>query len=392
MDANNKEKLLNFAENVNWKGWQHVTADIPVDVKYPINLTDIYLVAAQGSTQDSGTLYIDELSLLNPATPGDIGIKKPEALTDQREVAAGNSGTLQLGPDFTVSLTNPQKTGFYSVSTRQVWDTQLPTPGYNPIMPLYELTGEKDGDSVPEFPAAMKVQVNAKNVKDISKARLMRWDEPKGAWVQVPQVVDTGTGLITAKTSKFGLLGLMADARPAPVFTDTADNWAKDLISSMAARKIVSGYPGGQFMPGKGVTRAEFVTLLVNTMGWSAETSKISFKDNIPLWAQGNIAAAVNKGVVKGYDDGTFKPDKVINRAEMAAIVDKALALPNSSQPSNYKDARQIPAWAVQSIRNTKACGVITGAENRFRPKDIANRAEATAVMAKILEYFILKQ
>ena len=392
VDASGKEKLLNLAENVNWKGWQHVTADIPVDVKYPIKLTDIYLVADKGTTQDSGTLYFDELSLLNPATSGDIGSKKPDVLTDQKEVTAGNTAILHLGADFAVSLTNPQKNGFYSVSAKQVWDTQLPTPGYNPVMPLYELTAEKDGDSASEFPAAMQIQVNAKNAKDISKARLMQWDEQKAAWVQIPQVMDARTGLITAKTGKFGLLGLMADARPAPVFTDTADSWAKDLISTMAARKIVSGYPGGQFMPGKGVTRAEFVTLLANTLGWSTETPEIRFKDDIPLWAQGNIGAAVNKGVVKGYDDGTFKPDKVINRAEMAAIVDKALALPNSSQPSNYKDAKQIPAWAVQSIRNTKASGVITGAGNRFRPKDIANRAEATAVMAKILEYFVLKQ
>jgi hypothetical protein len=391
VDATGKEKLLNFAENVDWKGWKHVIADIPFDVKYPVNLTDIYLVANKGDTKDIGELYFDELSLLNPATPDDIGSKKPEAMTDKEEVAAGNTGILQFGTDFTVSLTNPQKTGYYSVLATQVWDTQLPTPGYNPVMPLYEITGEKDGDSIPEFPTGMKIQVNARNVPDMSKARVMKWDEQTGVWVQIPQVIDAGTGVITAKTNKFGLLGLMTDARPAPVFNDTAASWAKDLIGSMAARKIVSGYPDGKFMPEKGVTRAEFVTLLANTMGWSTGAFNISFKDDIPMWARGSIGAAVNQGVVKGYDDGTFKPEKVINRAEMAAIVDKALALPNSSKPSNYKDAKQIPAWAVQSIRNTKVSGVITGALNKFRPKDIANRAEATAVMAKILDYYVIK-
>lgn len=392
LDANGKEKLLDFADSVNWTGWKHVTANIPPDVKYPVKLTDIYLVADKDDTQDSGMLYFDELSLLNPATTGDIDSKKPDSLTDRKEIAGGTAGTLQLGSDFTVSLSNPQTTGSYAVSARQVWETQLPTPGYNPVMPFYELTGEKDGDNVETFPTPMKIQINAKGIGDLTKARLLRWDDQQGIWELIPQVQDNDAGIITAKTGKFGLFGLMADARPAPVFTDIGESWAKDLISSMAARKIVSGYPDGKFMPTKGVTRAEFVTLLAKTMGWTDETSNTGFKDAIPAWAQGSIGAAVNKGIVRGYSDGTFKPANVITRAEMAVIVDKALGLPNSSVPSNYKDAKQIPAWAVQAIRNTKVSGVITGSENKFRPKDIANRAEATAVMMKILQYYIVGQ
>ena len=390
VDAAGREKYLTFDRSVNWTGWKHVIADIPVDVKYPVQLKDIYLVADKGKSQDIGMLYFDELSLLNPATSADIGDgKEPEVLTERTSVAGGETGMLQFGPQFTVVLTNPEKTGFYDVSARQVWDNQLPTPGYNPIMPLYELTGEKNGDSVQEFPAAIKIQVNAKGTSNINKARLMKWDEQKGVWEQIPQFLDIDTGFITANTSKFGLLGLMIDAKPVPVFTDIAESWAEDLINNMAANKIVSGYPDGKFLPGKGITRAEFVTLIANTMNWEPETTDVSFKDVIPSWAQNSIGTAVNKGVVKGYEDGNFMPGKIITRSEMAAIVDKALALPNSNQPSNYEDAKQIPAWAVQSIRNTKADGLMTGAGNRFRPSDIANRAEATAVMANILKYLV---
>lgn len=389
VDAAGKEKLLTFATSVDWKGWQHVTADIPLDVKYPLELTDIYLVADKGDSQDKGTLYFDEMSLLNPAAPGDIGSKQPEPLTAHQEVAGGAAGVLQLGPEFTGNFKNPQKEGAYLISARQVWDSQMPTPGYYPIMPMYELSGEKDGDAVQELPADMKIQVSAKGAADMNKARLMMWDEQKGGWEQLPQFLNAETGMITAKTNKLGILGLMADARPAPVFNDTAGSWAKDLISSMAAHKIISGYPGGKFRPENGVTRAEFVTLLAKTLGWSAMADSVSFQDTIPAWAQNSIGVAVGKGIVQGYNDGTFKPDKVITRAEMAAIVDKALALPQSSQPSKYEDAGMIPAWAVQPIRNTKTSGILTGAGNRFRPQATANRAEATAVMAKILEYYV---
>ncbi|MFA5881287.1 MAG: S-layer homology domain-containing protein, partial [Eubacteriales bacterium] len=194
---------------------------------------------------------------------------------------------------------------------------------------------------------------------------------------------------VTAKTNLLGVFGLMQDARPQPVYSDTSFNWAKDIISDMAAKKIVNGYPDGRFLPNKGITRGEFVTLLANTLGWAAETTDVRFDDAIPAWAQGSVAAAVNRGVVKGYADGTFQPNRVVNRAEMAVMLDIALSLPKSGQPSNYGDAGSIPAWAVQAIRDTKVTGIMLGSGNRFRPKDVANRAEATAVMAKALMYYV---
>lgn len=217
----------------------------------------------------------------------------------------------------------------------------------------------------------------------------MLWDEKTSSWQQIPGLVDPASGIITAKTARTGILVLMEDVRPVPVFSDLDSSWAKDLIGEMAARRIVNGYPDGRFLPTKGVTRAEFVTLLANTLGWAPETASVQFKDKIPDWAGGAIAAAVNRGVVKGYDDGTFQPHKIITRAEMAVIIDKALDLADSDQPSNYQDWRQIPSWAVQSIRNTKVAGIMQGSNNRFRPRDIANRAEATAVVGKVLEYYI---
>lgn len=175
--------------------------------------------------------------------------------------------------------------------------------------------------------------------------------------------------------------------KPVPQFTDIEGNWAKELIYQMAARGIVSGYPDGRFQPAKGVTRAEFITMLANTLAWGPGNSALEFKDSVPEWARGFIAAAVDRGIVRGYADGTFQAEKLITRAEMAAMIDKALSLPVSSRPSNYEDWQQIPAWAVQAIRNTKEAGILTGSGNKFRPQDMANRAEAAAVMVKVLEY-----
>lgn len=368
VDAAGKEKLLDLARNVNWQGWKHVTADIPSDVQEPVKLTDIYLVETAGGAPDTGTVYFDELSVIGVPAPG-----------EQNE---------PLDSDLELNFANPAGVSTFTVLAKQVWKTDLPTPGYNPVMPFYEITGTADGDGASNLPGPMKIKVKIGGIKDPAKARLMLWDKTGLLWRPVPFAVDLTTGTLTAKTGRLGIFALLEDARPAPEFSDTSASWARQLIADMAAKRIVSGFPEGKFMPGKGVTRAEFVTLLANTLGWEPG-SAVYFKDDLPAWAQGSIAAAVARGVVRGYGDGTFQPQKVVTRAEMAVMLDKALMLENSSRPSNYRDAKAIPSWAVQSIRNTKVAGIMQGSDNRFRPKDIANRAEATAVMAKILEFYL---
>lgn len=388
-DADGTEKLLDFARNVNWKGWKYVKADIPAGVKFPIKLTDIYLVETEGGPQDKGVIYFDEISLITPPAEADLGTKQPEALSAEKQIPAGIPVLMELGPELDLLFQNPAGSATYTVSARQLPGTELPTPGYYPVLPLYKITAKADGNDVDRLPGQVKIQLKVRGISVLSRARLMLWDEKTSSWQQIPGLVDPASGIITAKTARTGILVLMEDVRPVPVFSDLDSSWAKDLIGEMAARRIVNGYPDGRFLPTKGVTRAEFVTLLANTLGWAPETASVQFKDKIPDWAGGAIAAAVNRGVVKGYDDGTFQPHKIITRAEMAVIIDKALDLADSDQPSNYQDWRQIPSWAVQSIRNTKVAGIMQGSNNRFRPRDIANRAEATAVVGKVLEYYI---
>jgi len=224
---------------------------------------------------------------------------------------------------------------------------------------------------------------------DLDRVQVMLWDKSKAVWQQVPEVSDTSNALITAKTADLGIIGLMEDVRPIPQFSDISHHWAGNTINMMAAGRIVNGYPDGRYLPNRGVTRAEFVTLLAKTLRWSLENPVSGFNDEIPSWAVGSIGAAVGRGVVQGYPDGTFKPGRNISRAEMAVIMDKALNLPDSNQPSNYKDWRDIQPWAIQAIRDTKETGIMQGSEGLFRPKETANRAEAAAVMSRILEYYV---
>lgn len=388
-DGSGSEKLVDFAGDIDWTGWKHLKASIPSGLKQPLTLSDIYVVEPESGTQGKGVLYFDELTLIGAPTAADQVNQSPEELKGTTEALPGEIAKLKVGDDFEAVIDNPTGSADYIIEASQMWKTDLPTPGFYPVMPLYNIKATANGDDFEQIPGTKQLRLKISDAKIISKLRLMKWDDRAAKWIMVPSVTDTASLTVKGKTSFTGIFGLMEDKRPAPVFTDTGSSWAGETITRMAQKNVVRGFPDRSFLPRRGVTRAEFVTLLSNAMGWPAQTTDTVFKDEIPAWAEGSIATAVNRGIVKGYDDGTFRPNRIITRAEMAAIIDQALNLPDSSKPSAYKDAGVIPKWAVQSIRNTKVTGLMKGNNNMFRPGDIANRAEATAVMENVLKYYL---
>ncbi len=389
IDGSGSEKLVDFARHIDWNGWKHVKALIPTGLQQPVTLSDIYVVEPENGTQDMGVLYFDELTVISAPTAGDQGPETPEELEGAIEALPGKTADFKVGEDFEVVINNPTGSAEYIIEARQLWKTELPTPGFYPILPLYMIKASANGDDFDQIPGTMQVKLKITNARNIGKLRLMKWDDKEAKWSMVPSVTDAGSLSVKGKTSFTGIFGLMEDVRPAPQFNDIASSWAKETILRMAERNVVKGFPDKSFRPKKGVTRAEFITLLANAMGWPSQKTGVVFKDEIPAWAEGSIATAVNRGIVKGYDDGKFWPNKVITRAEMAVIIDRALNLPDSEKPSAYKDARAIPLWAVQSIRDTKVSGLMKGSDNMFRPQDMANRAEATAVMENVLNYYL---
>lgn len=386
VDDDGIEKTVDFARNVDWKGWRQVTAVIPAGMKYPIQLSTVYIVEPDESKRDAGVVYLDQINLLQPVTVQDLTPVSPPAETEKTAVVL-SSGSSELKLENGISVRFPagavgRQT---NITLREKWQLDQATPGHNPQLPAFVITPAEDAET--SFGVPVIIRAAVKN-GDAKKARLMWWNAAAGVWVQVPGSVNA-QGTIVGKADRMGLYAVMTDGRPEPVFRDLAGSWARNVIQDMANRRLVSGYPDGRFLPDKGVTRAEFVTMLAKALGWTAEDNAADFRDEIPDWAKGAINAAVGKGIAKGYADGTFRPDKTITRAEMAVMIDKALALPKSGQPSGYKDAGKIPTWAVQSIRNTKTAGLLAGSGGMFRPGAVANRAESTAVLGKLIEYYL---
>ncbi|WP_435921354.1 MucBP domain-containing protein [Paenibacillus sp. DYY-L-2] len=108
-------------------------------------------------------------------------------------------------------------------------------------------------------------------------------------------------------------------------FSDVAGTrWSNKHIATMENAGVITGYPDGSFKPGQYITRAEFAAI-ASRFDKLNEQPNNTFSDITGHWAEKYIVSAANKGWIKGYTDGTFKPDQYITRAEAAAFINSVL-------------------------------------------------------------------
>ncbi|WP_256758430.1 S-layer homology domain-containing protein [Cohnella sp. WQ 127256] len=171
------------------------------------------------------------------------------------------------------------------------------------------------------------------------------------------------------------------------VFTDTEKHWAKPNISQAYAQGIVNGYVNGSYAPDRTMTRAEFTKLVVTGLNLPAAKQELTFadKDQIAAWATDSVKNAVAAGVITGYGDNTFAPGKNISRAELAVMVVKALKLSVDKAPKlTFEDAAGIPEYAKPYVAIAVEKGLVNGVgKNKFAPAKAATRAEATAIVLR---------
>jgi hypothetical protein len=141
----------------------------------------------------------------------------------------------------------------------------------------------------------------------------------------------------------FRLLGdAEKDDAIASQFADVADGaWYAQAVSYLASIDIITGYEDGTFRPDQKITRAEFVTILSRfEMSEPGELGR--FSDAAGHWAESAISAAAELGWTDGYPDGTFRPNALITRAESATIINRML--------ERGIDAEDIPDYAPSYI------------------------------------------
>jgi hypothetical protein len=150
----------------------------------------------------------------------------------------------------------------------------------------------------------------------------------------------------------------------------------------------IIGYPDGTVRPNANISRAEVATIFfrllnndVRTANWSSANS---FSDvNGSMWCNNAISTLAGMGILKGYSDGTFRPNAPITRAEYAAIASRFDALTGGT--ASFSDVAS-DHWAYDSIVNAAAKGWVNGyPDGTFKPDKYITRAEAMKLTNKVL-------
>ncbi len=130
-------------------------------------------------------------------------------------------------------------------------------------------------------------------------------------------------------------------------FKDDDEINNQEAVKYLQQRGILDGYADGSFKPQKSINRAESVKVLLEALGETPEEiDNISheFKDvSQNAWFNGYINRAKRKGIIKGYSDGTFKPEKTVNQAELLKIAFESFGIDLTNYPITAVDSPE--AW-----------------------------------------------
>jgi hypothetical protein len=168
--------------------------------------------------------------------------------------------------------------------------------------------------------------------------------------------------------------------------------YAHKEITDLVNRGVINGYSDGTFKPTKQVTRAEFATFVARALDFPSATS--SFKDVPKTSALYDGVSKANKsGIIKGFSNSTFKPNLAVSRQDMAVMIDRAMQLKGKytqSKALNFSDKSKVGAYAktsVERLYNYNVMGAFSGTQ--FQPTTIGTRAETAKFIYNML--FVLE-
>lgn len=170
------------------------------------------------------------------------------------------------------------------------------------------------------------------------------------------------------------------------VFKDVSnDHWAQKAIKYIKEQKWIIGRTEELYMPENSITRGEAATIICRVLNLNPDEESTIFKDVSEHWAKGYINAISKLGVVEGYENGEFKPDKGITREEIAKVLSK-LSSEKITIDSYlaYTDVNR-ESWSYEYIKELSEKHIINGYEDgTFKPQKEVTRAEMAKMIYEI--------
>jgi len=220
------------------------------------------------------------------------------------------------------------------------------------------------------------------------------WSEVVGCQKDVStleQCVDDGK-FIGFSTVDMACVDMGAIAPPLEKipFSDIADHWGKKYIENLYSKGIVNGYEDGTFRPDSYINRAELTKMALSAGKIDSQSpdGDDGFKfEDVEGWQVDWVYPAWKKGIVKGYSDTTFAPGKNITRAEALKIAMLAfnIDVPDTSKKWAFSDT--VGHWALSYINKAYLDFIVSGkTKDLFYPNDPITRAESAKIINNLLD------
>ncbi|MFA6528447.1 MAG: S-layer homology domain-containing protein [Candidatus Gracilibacteria bacterium] len=189
--------------------------------------------------------------------------------------------------------------------------------------------------------------------------------------------------------------------------------WYTDDVYYLKTEGVVTGYEDGSFAPSNDITRAEFTTLLVRALrekGYltdvaasdsyeslfkliDTDTYSFSFEDVSDYdWYADDLYIARENGIITGYEDGTFKPNEPITRAEAVQMIANCLDIVVIAENAGSYAIQEFPdvsggQWYYDAVSEAQMRGIVSGtADGIFEPTRYINRAESAKIISQFME------
>ncbi len=156
-----------------------------------------------------------------------------------------------------------------------------------------------------------------------------------------------------------------AEETPTPSFIDvSSDFWAYPFIIGLAERGVVRGFAGGYYRPEQPVTRAEFAAMVQAAFDPEGQRQAQDFEDlEADFWAVPAIDQAYRSGFMEGYPGNIFRPTQEIPRVQILVALASGLNLQPTAQPEQvlqiYQDAEEIPNYATEQVTAATESGLV---------------------------------
>lgn len=261
--------------------------------------------------------------------------------------------------------------------------------------PVVELNLKVDGKVVgwenKEAPVQVSIPYTPKPEELSNPEHIVVWYiDGNGQGVKVPNAkYDTATGLLTFRTTHFSTYAVSFEQK---TFDDAAVYpWAQKPIEVLASKGIITGTSEKAFSPSENITRADFLVLLIRTLGLTAD-----FNDNFSDVSQSDyyyeaLGIAKKLGISNGAGDNAFHPKEYISRQDLMVLSARALQIAEVVQTKGsaadmqvFSDSSGVASYAVEGVASMVKEGIVTGSGTLLNPQVNATRAETAVIMYRI--------